>query len=145
MVHFHSNGSSDERRKQPAVDTYFEEVYRIRVWEPALRELLLFKSIYRCRMISDIQSIIYEQKRVTKLQQDDEDFEKSDRWQIFYKVLLEFDIRSLIHILAFDQASMQMLLGEEDNKAEFTKMAQYPLFFLDSDGRSAIDNALDAS
>lgn len=119
-------------------------MYRIRLWEPELRELLLFKSIYRCRMIKDIQTIIEQQKSVL-LMQDPGGDPDPNHWQIFYKVLLEFDIRSLIHILAFDQASMELLLGEDGNKAEFAKMAQYPLFFLDAREESAIDRALEAN
>ena len=46
--------NSIRKRNIDAENTYNEEVYRIRVWEPSLRELLLFKSIYRCCMIKDI-------------------------------------------------------------------------------------------
>ena len=88
-------------------------------------------------MIKDIQSII-------SLTKEEVDFDPN-HWQIFYKVLLEFDLRNLIHILAFDQNSMEKLLSEEDNKAEFSKMDKYPIFFLDNENRSAIDNALDAN
>lgn len=63
--------------------------------------------------------------------------------QIFYKTFLEIDLRNMIHILAFDNQSMTLLLSENwENEQEFLKIQDYPLFYLDKEKESALDSAL---
>lgn len=59
---------------------------------------------------------------------------------IFFKVFLELGIKSLVPYLAFDARSMRTLLSDK-NKKYFND--EFPLFYKNEEGRSAIDTALE--
>jgi len=59
---------------------------------------------------------------------------------VFFKVFLELGIKSLVPFLAFDARSMRSLL-DKSNKSYFDD--EFPLFYKNNDGRSAIDTALE--
>ncbi len=104
--------------------THFEDIFRIKIFEITLRELLLLQSIYACKTQSEIVLLVKEQPSPS----------------IFFKVFLELGIKCMVGYLAFDNRSIKELLGDH-NEAYFT--AKYPVFYKNEDGRSAIDVALD--
>lgn len=59
---------------------------------------------------------------------------------IFFKVFLELGIKSLVPYLAFDARSMRTLLSDK-NRKYFND--EFPLFYKNEEGRSAIDTALE--
>lgn len=61
---------------------------------------------------------------------------------IFFDVFLELQMSSLINHLASDSKSVKALLDDK-NKQYFS--SEFPLFYKQRDGRSAIDSALDAN
>jgi len=104
--------------------TNFEDIYKIKVHEPTLRELLIVQSIFTCSTISEVSEIVADQPSP----------------QIFCKVFLELNMKSLLSYLAFDRRSIETIL----NKGEGAHInPEYPLFFKNPDTRSAIDTALD--
>lgn len=104
-------------------DTRFDDIFKIKIYEITLRELLLVQSIYNCRTQSDIELLVEAQPDP----------------KIFFKVFLELGVKSLVPYLAFDTRSMRSLLGEH-NKQHFGD--EFPLFYKNEEGRSAIDTAL---
>ena len=58
----------------------------------------------------------------------------------FFKVFLELGRKSMLQYIAFDYRSMRTLL-DEGNEQYFT--SQFPLFYKNEDGNSALDVALD--
>lgn len=104
--------------------THFDDIFRIKINEITLRELLLIQSIYNCKTQSDIEIIVEDQPNPL----------------IFYKVFLELGVKSLIPFLAFDARTVRSLLSDK-NKKYFND--EFPLFYKNEDGRSAIDTALD--
>jgi len=105
-------------------ETHFEDIYKIRINEITLRELLLVYSIYSCKTQSDIELLVADQPNPT----------------IFFKVFLELDRKSLIPYIAFDSRSMNRLLS--DSNSEYFN-DEFPVFYKNEDGTSAIDTALD--
>lgn len=89
----------------------FQNLYKIKIWKITLRELLLFTSIYVCREISDIVSIVTAQPKPA----------------IFFKSCLEFDCSNMTSILSFDSRSMECLLNEQHQEYFSSK---YPLFYI---------------
>ena len=59
---------------------------------------------------------------------------------VFFKVFLELGMKHMLEYLSFDQATMAELLSEK-NSSEFN--SDFPLFYKDKDGQSALDTALD--
>jgi hypothetical protein len=57
-------------------------------------------------------------------------------------VFLELGMKHMLEYLSFDQKSMKLLLSEE-NKEEFS--SEFPLFYKDHTGKSAIDTAFNAN
>ena len=80
-------------------------------------------SIYRCKNCSEVSALVRDQPTP----------------DIFFKVFLELDMKNLLSYLAFDRESIEKLLSEK-NKKYFNK--DYPLFFKNTDTKSAIDVAL---
>lgn len=99
-------------------------MFRIKIHEITLRELLLIQSIYNCKTQSDIEIIVKDQPNPL----------------VFFKVFLELGIKNLVPYIAFDARSMRELLSEK-NKKYFSD--EFPLFYKNEDGRSAIDTALE--
>jgi len=80
---------------------HFKNLYSVKINTITLRELLLFKSIYYCSTLRDINELI----------------ELQPQPKVFYKSFLELDCSNMISILAFDFRSMQALL--KDDFAEY--------------------------
>ena len=75
----------------------FDPIYKIKIWNTTLRELLIFQSIYLCQTTSAIVEIVNDQPSP----------------MIFYKSFLEFDGSNMVSILSFDSRSMQHLLQDD--------------------------------
>ena len=75
---------------QGEMETTFESVYKVKIHEITLRELLILQSFYICKTQSDIQSLVKQQPNPT----------------FFYKTFLELDGANMASILAFDSKSM---------------------------------------
>lgn len=104
-------------------NTRFEDIYKIRIHELTLRELLLIQSMYTVHNQSEVSALIEAQPTPS----------------IFYKVSLNLGIKSLISYVAFDSKSIRLLL-DEDKKQYFSE--EFPLFFRNETGESEIDIAL---
>jgi hypothetical protein len=104
--------------------TAFDDIYKIKVHEPTLRELMLMQSIYTCKTISDVGLLVKEQPTP----------------KIFLKVFLELGMKPLLSYLAFDRVSIKELLSDKNQKYVDRS---FPLFYKNPDQRSAIDLALD--
>ena len=114
-------------------ETFFENVYNIRIQNPTLRELLLIQSIQRLNTQSKILEFVLEQPKPI----------------VFYKSFLELDGTNLLSILSFDSRSMECLLNEKQQEYFNEK---YPLIYKNKIVkknnpnkffyRSSIDNAL---
>jgi hypothetical protein len=105
-------------------NTKFDNIFKIKIQEITLRELMLVQSIYTCKTQTDIEKLIIDQPGP----------------QIFFKVFLELGLKSLVSYLAFDAKSIKQLLGEH-NKKHFS--SEFPVFYKNRDGKSAIDICLD--
>ena len=88
----------------------FWNLYKIKLHEVSLRELLLFSSLYVCKTLSEIVDIVNDQPNPG----------------VFYKSCLELDGANMVSILSFDSRSMEYLLDDEFSKF-FSKT--YPLFY----------------
>ena len=80
--------------------THFDDIFRIKIHEITLRELLLVQSIYACPVQSEIEKLVDAQPDPT----------------IFFKVFLELGIKSMVSYLAFDTKSIRSLLSEKNSK-----------------------------
>lgn len=103
--------------------TNFDDIYKIKVHEPTLRELLLIQSIFACSTVSQVSDLVAAQPTP----------------HIFYKVFLELRLKNLVSYLAFDRRSIQSILSPENSKYI---NPDYPLFYKNPDERSAVDTAL---
>ena len=74
--------------------THFDDIFKVKIHEITLRELLLVQSIYACKNQSDIQLLVDDQPDP----------------RIFFKVFLELDVKSMVSFLAFDSRSISSLL-----------------------------------
>ena len=88
----------------------FWNLYNVRLHEITLRELLLFKSLYVCKTLSEIVDIVNDQPNPS----------------VFYKSFLELDCSNMVSILSFDSRSMAYLLS--DDFQEYFSF-KYPLFY----------------
>lgn len=104
-------------------NTHFQDIYKVKINEITLRELMLVQSIFACRTQSDIELLVKDQPEPT----------------VFFKVFLELGVKSMVTYLAFDSRSIKVLLDEKNKK--FFK-ADFPVFYRNKDGSSAIDEAL---
>ena len=77
---------------------FYDEIYKIKIHEITLRELLILQSFYICKTQSDIVNLV-------KLQPDP---------RFFYKSFLELDCSNMVTILAFDSGSLESLLSEKN-------------------------------
>lgn len=104
--------------------TNFIDIFRVKVWEITLRELLILQSIYTCEKVSDVESLVCAQPTP----------------MLFFKVFLELGIQNMIPYISFDMMSIKHLLENKANVQYYNP--KFPLFYL-TDGRSAIDIALE--
>lgn len=91
-------------------ETQYDTIYRIKVHEITLRELLLFQSLYVSKTQSDIVALV-------KLQPNP---------SVFYKAFLELDCSNMCSLLNFDSRSMESLL-HDDHSAYFS--SEFPIFY----------------
>ena len=98
--------------------TKFDDIYRIKIFEPTLRELMMIQSIYACKQQSDIEIIVKEQPSPA----------------IFFKVFLELDIKSMVAYLSYDSGSTRALLDEShDQYFRENDFETFPVFFKNRD------------
>lgn len=95
--------------------THFDDIFKIKIHEITLRELMLIQSIFACKTQSDIELLVQDQPNPT----------------IFFKVFLELGIKSMISYLAFDSRTIKTLLDNKDNYKYFDK--EYPVFYKNED------------
>lgn len=107
-----------------AAQTHFDDIFKIKVFEITLRELLLIQSIYACKTQGDIELLVGDQPNP----------------KIFFKVFLELGLKNMISYLAFDSRSIKRLLDNEANVEYFSD--KFPVFYKNKDGRSSLDVAL---
>jgi hypothetical protein len=88
----------------------FRTLYKIRLWNLTLRELLLFKSIYTCSTMFEILKIIKDQPEPL----------------LFFKSCMELNASNMTNYLTFDSRSLAHLL---DDKHEEFFTDEYPLFY----------------
>ena len=60
--------------------------------------------------------------------------------ELFFKIFLELGVKSMIPFLSFDQRSIKHILDEK-NKSLFSK--EFPLFYMNEEGKNPIDIALE--
>lgn len=85
---------------------------------------MTIQSIYGCKTVKQVTLLVADQP--TPL--------------MFFKVFLELNLKNLLSYLSFDRRSIQNILQRDIPK--FVD-PQFPLFFKNRDGRSAVDTALD--
>lgn len=103
--------------------TKFNDIFKIRITEITLRELLLVQSIYVSKHSGGVHALVMSQPDP----------------RLFMKVFLELNVKSLVSYLAFDYHAMAALLSEQ-NHEYFSD--EFPIFYKNEKGESAIDVAL---
>lgn len=120
---------------ETGTETKYYDIYKVKIHEITLRELLILQSIYLCKTQNDIENLV-------RLQPNP---------KFFFKSFLEFDGANLLSMLAFDSGSMDALLNEK-NEQYFDE--KYPVIYKNKITKksgngvylsSAIDNALRAN
>ena len=76
--------------------TKFDLIYKIRIFEITLRELLLLQSIPISKTLTDILQLVMDQPNSA----------------VFYKSFLELDLNNMCSILSFDSRSMKVLVDQ---------------------------------
>jgi hypothetical protein len=102
----------------------FDDIFKVKIFEPTLRELLLCQSIYAAKKLSDILELVEDQPNPS----------------IFFKIFFELDLKCLTIHLAFDNKSVKSLLSPKND--EFFS-EDNPIFYPNRDKRTAIDIALE--
>lgn len=116
-------------------ETKYYPIYKVKIHEVTLREILILQSLYLCKSQLEIENLVRMQPNP----------------KFFYKSFLEFDGANLLSMLAFDSGSMEALLNE-NNEKYFDPL--YPIIYKNKITKksgsgvylsSAIDNALRAN
>lgn len=94
------------------ISHYYYNVYKIKIHEITLRELLLIQSMYLASTIYDVQTLV-------KLQ---------PKPQFFYKSFLELDCANLVYILSFDSTCIRAILDEKYE--HHFPHSDYPLIYM---------------
>ena len=81
-------------------ETVFETLYKIRIQNTTLRELMLIQSMYLTESTNEILKLV-------KIQPSP---------MIFFKSLMEFSGANLISMLSFDSKSIKELLDDKNEK-----------------------------
>lgn len=120
-------------RGSGAEETGYQCIYRIKIHNITLRELLIFQSLYVSKTQSHIVNLIEQQPNPS----------------VFYKSFLELDCANMVSLLNFDSKNMKILL---DEKYETYFSEEFPIFYRNKIAkygsrnsyyfRSALDNAL---
>jgi hypothetical protein len=106
--------------------TDFTDIYRLKVHEITLRELMLVQSLYASKTASDVSHLVALQPAPT----------------LFFKVFLELGMKSMVPYLSFDSRSVKSILSpEHDEYFRNNNFDRFPVFYKNQDGRSAIDVA----
>lgn len=82
------------------MSTHYTQIYRIKIDEITLRELLILQSFYLSKNNSDVVKLVKKQPNPS----------------LFYKTFLELDCANMASILAFDSGSMESLLNSKNTK-----------------------------
>jgi hypothetical protein len=101
---------SIEQEWTTGTETRYVEVYKVKIFEITLRELMILMSFYICKTQSDIVTLVKSQPNP----------------RFFYKSFLELDGANMVSILAFDSGSMEHLLSD-DNSEFFNPL--YPVIY----------------
>ena len=94
--------------------TRFDDIYRIKIHEMTLREILIIQSIYGVKKISDIELLVEDQPNPS----------------LFFKVFLDIGLKCFTVHLAFDNRSIDRLLDKKNQKY-FDE--EYPIFYKNED------------
>ena len=78
----------------------YREIYKVKIHEITLRELLILQSFYLCKTQSDIVNLVQLQPNPT----------------FFYKTFLELNTSNMASILAFDSRAISYLLQDDFQK-----------------------------
>lgn len=113
-----------EQYKDQCGQTNFTDIFRIKIWEITLRELMLLQSLYASKSVSDVERLVKDQPNP----------------KIFLKIFLELGYKSMIPYISFDMRSIACILSEK-NTQYFDK--KFPIFYAGEDGNSPIDIALE--
>jgi len=89
---------SIEQEWTTGTETRYVEVYKVKIFEITLRELMILMSFYICKTQSDIVTLVKSQPNP----------------RFFYKSFLELDGANMVSILAFDSGSMEHLLSDDN-------------------------------
>lgn len=92
-----------KQTKDQGDQTKFDSIYKLRIFDITLRELLLLQSIQYSVTLTDILQLVKDQPNAA----------------VFYKSFLELDLNNMCSILSFDSRSMKVLLDEDKNKSYF--------------------------
>ena len=92
------------------MQTHFDDIFKIKIHEITLREILTIQSIFAANTQKDLSDLVQEQPGP----------------QIFFKVFLELGVKSMLPYLAFDSKVIKLLLRRK-NKAFFND--EFPLFY----------------
>ena len=113
-----------EQYKDQCGQTNFTDIFRIKIWEITLRELMLLQSLFASKSVSEVERLVKAQPNP----------------RIFLKVFLELGYKSMIPYISFDMRSIANILNEK-NTEYFDK--KFPIFYAGEDGNSPIDIALE--
>lgn len=83
--------------------THFDDIFKIKIHEITLRELMMIQSIFACKTQSDIEVLVKDQPNPI----------------IFFKVFLELGIKCMVSYLAFDSRTIKTLLDNPENDKYF--------------------------
>jgi len=81
-------------------ETRFLDIYKIKIYVPTLRELMLMQSIYYTKTISEVTELVGDQPS----------------YRVFFKVFLELGMKPLVSYLSFDKNSIAILLACSNHK-----------------------------
>lgn len=91
-------------------ETMYYDIYKVKIHEMTLREIMILQAIYLCKTQKEIENIVRMQPNPS----------------FFYKSFLEFDGSNLLSLLSFDSGSVEALL-HEDNEKYFDPM--FPVIY----------------
>jgi hypothetical protein len=103
---------TEEQRDQgeSSGNVSYLSLYRVKIWNLTLRELMLFKSLYSCSNMAEILQIVKDQPKPL----------------VFFKSCLDMNGSNMTNYLTFDSRSISELL---DSKNEELFSSEFPLFY----------------
>lgn len=103
--------SIQEQYKDMFGETYFENIYKLKIHQIKLVELMLLQSIYMCRQLYDIVKLIEMQKDVSN----------------FINPYLELGRKNMVHILSFDSKSISSIFS--DKHKDLFARKEFPVIY----------------